>query len=377
MMSRTGALAILLALAALLALSPGAASAKLYKYRDASGEWAYTNDPDTIPEGQRAQMEEFQLEKELPSDLPTQQKQAAAAATAAENEAADESSPTFFARAVAMGADIVSTAILPLDAAENVVIEKDTGLIALPETLAEAEQRARPYLRMLLLFLIVVAAGTLAGVYIRRMKRGGIEGIAGLPIFQIKGFLFGASVFVGGFLAWFIWHGAQLNWRAEIAELWDATGGAVAARTGEEGARMEVELTDGTTAEIKGPGQLIAEHNSLVALLLAALDKAEDDVEFLEATCTNEEGSDSPGETIQRLMKMKQILDEAKRKEKDLKRFRSAAARRGFSLGPDPIAKNQPKFKKLQERLAKAQSDCMALSMKGHKMKQRALDSMR
>ena len=373
MTSRTGILAIILALAALLALAPGAARAKLYKYRDAHGEWAYTNDPETIPADQREKMEEFQLEKELPTDLPTQQ--AAAAAATTEEEPLDDASPTIFARAVAMGADIVSTAILPLEAAEHVVIEKDTGLIALPQTLAEAEQRARPYLRMILLFLIVVAAGTMAGIFMKRMKRGGVEGIAGLPIFQIKGFLFGASVFIGGFLAWFVWHGAQLNWRAEIAQLWDATGGAVAERTGSE--RMEVQLTDGTTAEIKGPGQLITEHNSLVALLLAALDKAEDDVEFLEATCTDQEGSDNPAQTIQRLMKMKQILDEAKRKEKDLKRFRSAAARRGFSLGPDPIEANQPKFQKLQERLANAQKDCMALSMKGHKMKRQALEGMR
>lgn len=367
--------ALALFLFAALALAP-AAQAELYKYRNDQGEWAYTNDPELIPEDQRPQAESFELQKELPTDAPAQ------AATAQSDAAAEsgDGNGALFSRAVALGAQIVSDHVLTMNSeiGEAVVVEKDTGLIALPQTLAEAEQRARPYLRMILLFLIVVAVGTLAGIFLRRLKRGNIESIAGLPLAQFKGLLFGGSVFAGAALAWLVWYGAQLNWKHELAQLWEVTGGAIARQEGTQiPERMQVELSDGTLAEINGPGELISQHNDLVRLLLAALDKAEEDVEFLEATCSREEGSDNPAETIRRLMKMKQILDEARRKEKDLRKFRRSAARRGFSLGTDPIEANQPRFKDLQERLVQAQKDCMALSMKGHKMKREAMQGVR
>ncbi|MEW6775812.1 MAG: DUF4124 domain-containing protein [Bdellovibrionota bacterium] len=371
---------VLALLAGGILFSPASGAAKVYRYVDGEGHEHFTNDPATVPDEYKKQLEvppspppvqggqgqssepkgTFRIESR--SKTPDAALQEAAPASGAEETPAPVATPPGEGRAAVK---------LLGDAAQRWVIDPVTGLILLPESVKEAEQRARPYARMLLLFLLAIVFGILAAAGWKRFRQIDTEDLAANPILRMPGLLFGSSVILGAVFSIYAWHGAKLNWKKEMSDLWMATGGALAAS---ENGAMRLALSTGTY-EINEPGELLKTHRKIEERYHEAIQQADADIGYVEEICIQKQAPENLGDVRDRLLNMGRGFKQAEKIEEDIETLRRAGEKRGFSLGPDPRETQQLKIAQLQKRLTEAQAACGRLAVEGRKQQKEALDA--
>ncbi len=371
---------VLALLAGGILFSPASGAAKVYRYVDGEGHEHFTNDPATVPDEYKKQLEippppppapggqaqnsepkgTFRIESR--SKNPDAAVQEAVPPGGAEEISTPAAAPPGGGRAAAK---------LLGEAAQRWVIDPVTGLILLPESVKEAESRVRPYARMLLVFLLAIVFGILAAAAWKRFRQIDTEDLAANPILRMPGLLFGGSVILGAVFSIYAWHGAKLNWKKEMSDLWMVTGGALAAS---DNGSMRLALSTGTY-EVNSPDELLETHRKIEERYYEAIRKADTDIGYVEDICVHKQAPENLGDVRDRLLNMGQGFKQAEKIESDIETLRTAGEKRGFSLGADPRQTQQLKMAQLQKRLGEAQAACARLSVEGHKTRKEALDT--
>ncbi len=114
--------------------------------------------------------------------------------------------------------------------------------------------------------------------------------------------------------------------------------------------------------EYSGPDELKTEYDSALTSYQAFLVRADQDISFLERTCSGQPVNNE--ETVFRAKSMATFLQKAREHEVDMSEMRRIARQKKLDLGEAPWIARAADLRELQIRLRRAQDACLEIKKK-------------